>query len=31
MLAEIKCQPFFDQIDWEKLEARKIPPPWKPP
>lgn len=29
-VAEIKRQPFFDQIDWEKLEARKIPPPWKP-
>jgi serine/threonine protein kinase len=28
---EIKRQPFFDAIDWEKLEARKIPPPWKPP
>ncbi|CAF3351608.1 unnamed protein product [Rotaria socialis] len=27
---EIKRQPFFDQIDWEKLEARKIAPPWKP-
>ncbi|CAF1042341.1 unnamed protein product [Rotaria sordida] len=27
---EIKRQPFFDPIDWEKLEARKIPPPWKP-
>jgi len=30
-VADIKRQPFFDQIDWEKLEARKIPPPWKPP
>jgi len=29
-VAEIKCQPFFDSIDWEKLEAKKIPPPWKP-
>jgi serum/glucocorticoid-regulated kinase 3 len=29
-VADIKRQPFFDQIDWEKLEARKIPPPWKP-
>jgi hypothetical protein len=29
-VAEIKRQPFFDQIDWDKLEARKIPPPWKP-
>ena len=28
---DIRRQPFFDQIDWEKLEARKIPPPWKPP
>ena len=28
---DVKRQPFFDQIDWEKLEARKIPPPWKPP
>jgi hypothetical protein len=27
---EIKRQAFFDQIDWEKLEARKITPPWKP-
>jgi hypothetical protein len=24
---EIKRQPFFDQIDWEKLDARQIPPP----
>jgi serine/threonine protein kinase len=30
-VAEIKRHPFFDQIEWEKLEARKIPPPWKPP
>jgi len=29
-VADIKRQPFFDPIDWEKLEARKIPPPWKP-
>ena len=29
-VAEIKVHPFFDQIDWEKLEARKILPPWKP-
>ncbi|CAF1270132.1 unnamed protein product [Adineta steineri] len=29
-VADIKRQPFFDQIDWEKLEARKIAPPWKP-
>lgn len=29
-VVEIKRQPFFDQIDWEKLEARKITPPWKP-
>ncbi|CAF3645275.1 unnamed protein product [Rotaria sordida] len=29
-VAEIKRHPFFEQIDWEKLEARKIPPPWKP-
>ena len=29
-VSEIKRQPFFDQIDWEKLEARKITPPWKP-
>ncbi|UJR16199.1 hypothetical protein I4U23_003109 [Adineta vaga] len=29
-VAEIKRQPFFDQIDWEKLEVKKIPPPWKP-
>ena len=27
---EIKRQPFFDQIDWVKLEARKVTPPWKP-
>ena len=27
---EIKRQPFFEKIDWEKLDARKIPPPWKP-
>ena len=27
---EIKRQSFFDQIDWEKLEARKVTPPWKP-
>ncbi|CAF1598201.1 unnamed protein product, partial [Didymodactylos carnosus] len=30
-VGEIKRQPFFDQIDWEKLELRKIQPPWKPP
>ncbi len=29
-MIEIKRQPFFEQIDWEKLEARKIPPAWKP-
>lgn len=29
-MMDIKRQPFFDQIDWEKLEARKITPPWKP-
>ncbi len=29
-VAEIKRQPFFEQIDWEKLETKKIPPPWKP-
>lgn len=30
-MAEIKRQPFFEQIDWEKLELKKIAPPWKPP
>ncbi|CAM2700307.1 unnamed protein product [Rotaria socialis] len=30
-VADIKRQPFFEQIDWEKLEAKKIAPPWKPP
>ncbi|CAF0921870.1 unnamed protein product [Rotaria sordida] len=29
-VADIKRQSFFDQIDWEKLEARKSSPPWKP-
>ncbi|CAF0901319.1 unnamed protein product [Didymodactylos carnosus] len=30
-VSDIKRQPFFASIDWEKLEAKKVPPPWKPP
>ncbi|GFO42752.1 protein kinase c [Plakobranchus ocellatus] len=26
----ISSQPFFRNIDWEKLEARQLPPPFKP-
>ena len=26
----INSQPFYRNIDWEKLEARQIPPPFKP-
>ena len=29
-VADIKRQPFFDPIDWDKLDTRKITPPWKP-
>lgn len=29
-VADIRRQPFFDQINWERLEARKVTPPWKP-
>jgi classical protein kinase C beta type len=27
---DIKRHPFFDRLDWAKLEARQIPPPFKP-
>lgn len=27
---EIKTHPFFADIDWQALEARELPPPWKP-
>ena len=27
---EIKDHPFFDEIDWKKLMARKITPPFRP-
>jgi len=29
--AEVRRQPFFKSIDWNKLETRQIQPPWKPP
>lgn len=28
--AEIKAHPFFRSIDWAALDAKAIPPPWKP-
>jgi hypothetical protein len=28
--AEIKAHPFFRSIDWSALDAKAIPPPWKP-
>lgn len=28
--ARIKNHPFFKDIDWEKLEKKELPPPWKP-
>lgn len=28
--AEIKAHPFFRSIDWAALDAKSIPPPWKP-
>jgi serine/threonine protein kinase len=28
--AEIKAHPFFRGLDWDKLDARELPPPWKP-
>lgn len=27
---ELKCHPFFANIEWKLLEEKKIPPPWKP-
>ena len=27
---ELKMQPFFRRIDWEKIEAREVQPPFKP-
>jgi serine/threonine protein kinase len=27
----IRDHPFFESIDWDLLEAKKIEPPWKPP
>eukprot|EP01129_Flabellula_baltica_P002945 TRINITY_DN12817_c0_g1_i1.p1 TRINITY_DN12817_c0_g1~~TRINITY_DN12817_c0_g1_i1.p1 ORF type:complete len:452 (+),score=130.24 TRINITY_DN12817_c0_g1_i1:59-1357(+) len=27
---EIREHPFFADVDWEKMEAKKITPPWKP-
>jgi hypothetical protein len=27
---EIKSQPFFKRIDWEKIEAREVQPPFIP-
>jgi len=27
---EIKCHPFFNHIDWDKLARGEIPPPWDP-
>ena len=29
-LEEIKKQPFFSEIDWEKMEKKQIEVPWKP-
>lgn len=28
--SEIKNHPFFDEIDWDALKNKKIPPPYKP-
>jgi len=28
---EIKCNPFFSEIDWKKLAHGQISPPWEPP
>lgn len=27
---EVKAHPFFDGLDWNALENKQIPPPWKP-
>ena len=27
---DIKTHPFFESVDWEALEAKEIPPPFKP-
>lgn len=27
----LKKHPFFDKIDWDKLERKEIEAPWKPP
>ena len=27
---EIKTHPFFKRVDWEKIEAREVQPPFKP-
>ncbi len=29
-IAEVKSSPFFATMDWEKLEAREVEPPFKP-
>lgn len=28
--ADIKAHPFFEGLDWDALERKEIPPPWKP-
>ena len=28
--SDIMCHPFFASIEWDKLERREIPPPFKP-
>ncbi|RYG54067.1 hypothetical protein EON66_07665 [archaeon] len=30
MHVQIKAHPFFKSIDWDALDRREIPPPWRP-